>query len=94
MSVAKTRLSSLLGHFKQPLDANGTAAPAPVNTPDHGVNFHTLSPTFFLPRAAAIEPDVSDALLLPGQLYIFGIENRLNSLTRNTGGSYLPHHRE
>ncbi|KAJ0419078.1 hypothetical protein BJY00DRAFT_169750 [Aspergillus carlsbadensis] len=57
MSVAKTRLSSLLGHFKQPLDANGTAAPAPVNTPEHGVNFHTLSPTFFLPRAAAIEPD-------------------------------------
>ncbi|KAL4880107.1 hypothetical protein BJY04DRAFT_192480 [Aspergillus karnatakaensis] len=57
MSTAKSRLSSLLGHFRQPLDANGTAAPASVTGTTHGVNFHTLSPTFFLPRAAEIEPD-------------------------------------
>ncbi|KAL4919307.1 hypothetical protein BDW62DRAFT_43395 [Aspergillus aurantiobrunneus] len=57
MSTAKSRLSSLLGHFQQPLDANSTAAPAPVRSSEHNVNFHTLSPTFFLPRAAAIEPD-------------------------------------
>ncbi|KAL4814326.1 hypothetical protein BDW67DRAFT_88707 [Aspergillus spinulosporus] len=57
MSTAKSRLSSLLGHFQQPLDANSTAAPAPVNSFQHNVNFHTLSPTLFLPRAAAIEPD-------------------------------------
>ncbi|KAL4771481.1 hypothetical protein BDW60DRAFT_190111 [Aspergillus nidulans var. acristatus] len=57
MSTAKSRLSSLLGHFQQPLDANSTATPAAVNSFQHNVNFHTLSPTFFLPRAAAIEPD-------------------------------------
>ncbi|OJJ57718.1 hypothetical protein ASPSYDRAFT_32854 [Aspergillus sydowii CBS 593.65] len=57
MSGVKTRLSSLLGHFQQPLDANSTAAPASVNRPGHNVNFHTLSPTIFLPRAAAIEPE-------------------------------------
>ncbi|KAL4975019.1 hypothetical protein BDW66DRAFT_138344 [Aspergillus desertorum] len=57
MSTAKSRLSSLLGHFQKPFDANTTAAPTPVNNFRHNVNFHTLSPTFFLPRAAAIEPD-------------------------------------
>ncbi|KAI9368894.1 hypothetical protein BJX61DRAFT_546094 [Aspergillus egyptiacus] len=62
MSSAKSRLSSLLGHFRQqqpqqPLDANSTADPVPISKPEHRVNFHTLSPTFFLPRAAAIEPD-------------------------------------
>ncbi|KAL4992414.1 hypothetical protein BDW68DRAFT_149628 [Aspergillus falconensis] len=57
MSTAKSRLSSLLSHFQQPLDVNSTTAPAPVNDFQHNVNFHTLSPTFFLPRAAAIEPD-------------------------------------
>ncbi|KAL4871738.1 hypothetical protein BDV12DRAFT_163677 [Aspergillus spectabilis] len=56
MSTPKSRLSSLLGHLSQPLDANGTAAPAPVNSYEHNVNSHTLSPTFFLPRAAEIEP--------------------------------------
>lgn len=55
MSVAKSRLSGLLGHFSAPAEPR--------------VNHHALSPTFFLPRAAAIEPDVSAnsiAFLLPG----------------------------
>ena len=50
MSDAKSRLSGLLGHFVG-------AAPPPRF--EHQINFHTLSPTFFLPRAAAIEPEVS-----------------------------------
>ncbi|KAJ5551369.1 hypothetical protein N7535_000680 [Penicillium sp. DV-2018c] len=47
MSGVKTRLSGLLGHFN------------PASTPsfEHRLNHHTLSPTFFLPRAAAIEPN-------------------------------------
>lgn len=49
MSSVKSRLSGLLGHF------NG----APSPTFEHRINNHTLSPTFFLPRAAAIEPNVS-----------------------------------
>ncbi|RMJ28183.1 AMP-binding domain protein [Aspergillus sp. HF37] len=44
MSVAKSRLSGLLGHF--------SSAPS-----ESRVNHHALSPAFFLPRAAAIEPD-------------------------------------
>ncbi|OGM43036.1 AMP-binding domain protein [Aspergillus bombycis] len=43
MSGAVSRLSGLLGHF--------------VPGAEQRVNFHTLSPTFFLPRAAAIEPE-------------------------------------
>lgn len=51
MSVAKSRLSGLLGHF--------------TGSKDPRVNHHTLSPTFFLPRAAAIEPDVSSPVSNP-----------------------------
>ncbi|KAJ5656671.1 hypothetical protein N7507_008621 [Penicillium longicatenatum] len=47
MSGVKSRLSSVLAHL-----APNTAAPF-----EHNFNRHTLSPTFFLPRAAAIEPD-------------------------------------
>ncbi|PLB42035.1 putative AMP-binding domain protein [Aspergillus candidus] len=47
MSSAKSRLSGLLGHF---------ASSEPPRY-EHNVNFHTLSPTFFLPRAAAVEPE-------------------------------------
>ncbi|KAF7630250.1 putative AMP-binding domain protein [Aspergillus flavus] len=43
MSGAVSRLSGLLGHF--------------VPGAEQRVNFHTLSPTSFLPRAAAIEPE-------------------------------------
>lgn len=53
MSDAKSRLSGLLGHFVG-------SQPVPK------INFHTLSPTFFLPRTAAIEPEVSIPLsMLP-----------------------------
>ncbi|GMF78759.1 unnamed protein product [Aspergillus oryzae] len=46
MSGAVSRLSGLLGHF--------------VPGAEQRVNFHTLSPTSFLPRAAAIEPEEDD----------------------------------
>jgi non-ribosomal peptide synthetase component E (peptide arylation enzyme) len=48
MSGVKSRLASLVGHLTG-------STPAPF---EHRLNNHTLSPTFFLPRAAAIEPDV------------------------------------
>lgn len=48
MSGVKSRLASLVGHL-----TGSTSAPF-----EHRFNNHTLSPTFFLPRAAAIEPDV------------------------------------
>jgi acyl-CoA synthetase (AMP-forming)/AMP-acid ligase II len=47
MSGVKSRLASLVGHLTG-------STPAPF---EHRLNNHTLSPTFFLPRAAAIEPD-------------------------------------
>ncbi|KAK2786587.1 hypothetical protein FQN52_007763 [Onygenales sp. PD_12] len=50
MSGPANRLRNLTQHF----------LPACHSTPDsqsHSFNRHTLSPTFFLPRAAAIEPD-------------------------------------
>jgi long-subunit acyl-CoA synthetase (AMP-forming) len=50
MSSVKTRLSGLLGHLASPEAKDHPA-------PQHHINYHTLSPTFFLPRAAAIEPD-------------------------------------
>lgn len=54
MSGVKSRLSSLLGHISP------GSAQAPF---EHRFNNHTLSPTFFLPRAAAIEPDVGPRYL-------------------------------
>lgn len=53
-SSAKSRLSNLVSHFLP------TTTATPDNVPDtytHNHNNHTLSPTSFLPRAAAIEPD-------------------------------------
>jgi acyl-CoA synthetase (AMP-forming)/AMP-acid ligase II len=49
MSSAAARLKSLLGHF-------GAVTGSPVGI-DHTHHLHELSPTFFLERAAAIEPD-------------------------------------
>jgi acyl-CoA synthetase (AMP-forming)/AMP-acid ligase II len=46
MSGAPSRLRSILGHL--------TSSPAGH---DHDHHIHQLSPTFFLERAAAIEPD-------------------------------------
>lgn len=59
MSGPKSRLSGVLGHL----------VPSSSHV-DHDVNkvnnYHTLSPTFFLPRAAAIEPDVCASQILNG----------------------------
>ncbi|RAL00719.1 putative AMP-binding domain protein [Aspergillus ibericus CBS 121593] len=54
MSSAKNRLSGLLGHLLPSSDGQGGAKAASVQSQ---VNFHTLSPAYFLQRAAAIEPD-------------------------------------
>lgn len=51
MSGAQSRLSKLASHFLP-------STPAKSAEYQHRHNTHTLSPTFFLPRAAAIEPDV------------------------------------
>lgn len=53
---AQSRLSNLLSHFA-PSSASPTAADNSKEF-EHRLNFHTLSPTYWLPRAAAIEPDV------------------------------------
>ncbi|KAI1501278.1 hypothetical protein F5X99DRAFT_418650 [Biscogniauxia marginata] len=50
MSGAALRLRNLLGHL------GSTASKSPVGF-DHSYHIHQLSPTFFLERAAAIEPD-------------------------------------
>lgn len=50
MSGATSRLKSLLGH----LTSSATSPPAEYV---HNHNIHQLSPTFFLERAAAIEPN-------------------------------------
>ncbi|KAL5357968.1 hypothetical protein BJX96DRAFT_145692 [Aspergillus floccosus] len=52
---AKSRLSALLSHFSS-AEPQGSSPETPARY-EHRVNFHTLSPTFFLPRAAAIEPE-------------------------------------
>lgn len=49
MSSPNSRLYGVLRHFLP-----SSHADQDVNK----VNHHTLSPTFFLPRAAEIEPDV------------------------------------
>ncbi|KAJ2994344.1 hypothetical protein NUW58_g1580 [Xylaria curta] len=50
MSGATSRLRNILGHL------GGTSSKSPVGF-DHTHHLHQLSPTFFLERAAAIEPD-------------------------------------
>lgn len=54
MPSARSRLASLVGQF---LPAPSSPTPAQYQVQDR-YNFHSLSPTLFLPRAAAIEPDV------------------------------------
>lgn len=58
MSVASTkaRLSALLGHLRHSPQTEETDASGNLI---HRFNQHSLSPTYFLPRAAAIEPNVS-----------------------------------
>jgi len=57
MSGAFNRLSALAAQFL-PSASTPTVAEAAVGEYKHEYNKHQLSPTFFLPRAAAIEPDV------------------------------------
>lgn len=63
MSGARLRLQNLASQFL-PIPAPTTADPSSSKTePSHRLNFHTLSPTYFLPRAASIEPDVGYLML-------------------------------
>ena len=57
MSSAVSRLSKLAAHFL-PTPSSSKAAEALDDVSGYRYHVHTLSPTFFLPRAAAIEPDV------------------------------------
>ncbi|KAI9703730.1 MAG: hypothetical protein M1836_007500 [Candelina mexicana] len=56
MSGARARLSKLTAQFL-PSASPPTVSQSTNREYQHHHNFHTLSPTFFLPRAAAIEPD-------------------------------------
>ncbi|KAK3076395.1 hypothetical protein LTS18_013149 [Coniosporium uncinatum] len=57
MATSKSRLTQLVSHFL-PSSSTPTPPEAPTGSSfTHRHNFHTLSPTSFLPRAAAIEPD-------------------------------------
>jgi hypothetical protein len=59
MSSPKSRLSKLASHFAP---SSSSASVVDLSHPyteyNHHHNSHTLSPTYFLPRAAAIEPEV------------------------------------
>lgn len=52
MINARSRLNSLVAHFLPTPSSPGLAQH------QHHNNFHSLSPTLFLPRAALIEPNV------------------------------------
>lgn len=66
MSSPSTRLRSVLGHLWPSSSSGSTPPPAPTAAPaqdrhtetghPHAHHLHALSPTAFLPRAAAIEP--------------------------------------
>lgn len=60
MSGASSRLGKLLAHFSYPVQTSQSSAYT-IEGKKQGTsdffNDHTLSPCFFLPRAAAIEPD-------------------------------------
>ncbi|SLM41041.1 amp-binding domain [Lasallia pustulata] len=55
MSGAKSRLGKLAAHFS--FASSSTTPESPHEAYNHRNHIHSLSPTFFLPRAAAIEPD-------------------------------------
>jgi len=86
MSSPTSRLNKILNHFL-PSSASPTAADLSKTEYAPKLNFHTLSPTYFLPRAAAIEPEV--------QLYP-GIATRFPTTTANEaiGSSDIPRHRK
>jgi hypothetical protein len=51
-------LQKLASHFLPVPAATKANLSHPSTEFKHRLNFHTLSPTYFLPRAAAIEPEV------------------------------------
>ncbi|OAK93801.1 acetyl-CoA synthetase-like protein [Phaeosphaeriaceae sp. SRC1lsM3a] len=61
MLGAKDRLKQLASHFTSANPVPGTPSIQPGDSHEyhHRHNFHTLSPTFFLPRAAQIEPNAT-----------------------------------
>lgn len=65
MSSAMKRLSTLAAHLV-PLSSSPTAADnsAMKDSDQHSYHIHQLSPTFFLSRAASIEPNVGSAQTL------------------------------
>jgi hypothetical protein len=63
MSPPQSRLANVLNH----LLPSGSPAAVPSSGRDHHHNFHTLSPTYFLPRAAAIEPAVRVFFVVRGE---------------------------
>ena len=69
MSGAQSRLSKLASHF--------LGSTPSTSEFQHRYNIHSLSPTFFLPRAAAIEPDVGriPAIVLPTSGLVYGLLN-------------------
>lgn len=58
MSGPTSRLKSILGHIWSPAESSSpqTTSGSRAGTYEHTHHLHTLSPTSFLPRAAAIEP--------------------------------------
>ncbi|ESZ92304.1 AMP-binding domain protein [Sclerotinia borealis F-4128] len=56
MSGPTSRLQNLVNHLR-PSSTTPTSSKSPGSPPAPKHHIHTLSPTFFLPRAAAIEPD-------------------------------------
>lgn len=60
MSTPATRLKNVLGHLwsssSSPPSSRPTTGEHASSSNNRGHHFHALSPTFFLPRAAAIEP--------------------------------------
>jgi hypothetical protein len=79
MSSAVGRLSKLAAHLL-PSNSSPKVADALDDVSAYKYHVHTLSPTFFLPRAAAIEPDVGRSLSLP----------KIALLTAPTGCCDLP----
>lgn len=54
MSPPTSRLQAITSHIRHPFGSSSSHT-----TPGQIPNIHQLSPTFFLPRAAAIEPDAT-----------------------------------
>lgn len=69
MSGTISRLRNLTQHFLP--TSSWTTDPKGDDHFSHTFNRHTLSPTFFLPRAAAIEPDVCSYMNVAALLVMF-----------------------